>query len=202
MDAFATLGFLLFAATMVATPGPANMVLMAGGARFGFRAVLPFVCGVALGKQLIIWPLGLGVMSAASLTPMAVVLLRWASVAYILWLAWKVLGLRLSKAHTPTAKAPGFVAGLVVHPLNPKAWVMITTGLTTFTGSAAAAVPAVLTISLCLLACQAVFHPLWAYAGVKIAALVAGRAAERCLMGVLAVVMVGSVLWALVAAGG
>ena len=56
----ATTSFLIFAASQVGTPGPANMVLLGTGARYGFRAALPFVAGVILGKQLIIWPLGFG----------------------------------------------------------------------------------------------------------------------------------------------
>ena len=45
----ATTSFLIFAASQVGTPGPANMVLLGTGARFGFRAALPFVGGVILG---------------------------------------------------------------------------------------------------------------------------------------------------------
>ena len=117
----ATLPFLAFGASQVATPGPANMALMATGARFGFRASLSFVAGVALGKQLIIWPIGFGLMSLAASAPWAFEILKYASMAYIFWLAWKGANLRLSVADAG-AKAPGFFAGLWVHPLNPKAW--------------------------------------------------------------------------------
>jgi hypothetical protein len=61
--------FLIFAASQVGTPGPANMALMATGARFGFKAALPFVAGVALGKQLIIWPIGFGLIQRSSTFP-------------------------------------------------------------------------------------------------------------------------------------
>ncbi|HAB37461.1 MAG TPA: lysine transporter LysE, partial [Rhodobacteraceae bacterium] len=50
--------FAVFAASQVGTPGPANMALLTTGASYGFRAALPFVAGVVLGKQLIIWPVG------------------------------------------------------------------------------------------------------------------------------------------------
>ena len=59
------LSFIPFAFSQVATPGPANMAMMATGARFGFRAALPFVAGVILGKQLIIWPIGYGIMAVS-----------------------------------------------------------------------------------------------------------------------------------------
>ena len=116
--------FTIFAASQVGTPGPANMALMATGARFGFKAALPFVAGVALGKQLIIWPIGYGLMELAITLPWLFIALKWASAAYICWLAWKVANLRL-KPGTGDAAAPGFKAGLIVHPLNPKAWAMI-----------------------------------------------------------------------------
>ena len=65
----ASASFLVFAASQVGTPGPANMALMATGARYGLRAAWPFVAGVALGKQLIIWPMGLGLMELATSYP-------------------------------------------------------------------------------------------------------------------------------------
>ena len=40
-----------FAFSQIATPGPANMAMLAAGARLGFRAALPFMFGVLLGKQ-------------------------------------------------------------------------------------------------------------------------------------------------------
>ncbi|MEJ5217089.1 LysE family translocator [Cognatishimia sp. D5M38] len=192
----ATLPFLAFGASQVATPGPANMALMATGARFGFRASLPFVAGVALGKQLIIWPIGFGLMSLAASAPWAFEILKYASMAYIFWLAWKVANLRLSAADAGT-KAPGFFAGLWVHPLNPKAWAMITQGFTNFVSEGTPTLQATATIAICLLACQLVFHPMWALGGDRIAKTVAGTAAERYLMWILAGLTVASVLFAL-----
>ncbi len=108
----------VFAASQVGTPGPANMALLATGARFGFRAALPFVAGVALGKQLVIWPVGFGLLHLSASVPWLFEALKWLSAAYICWLAWKVANLRLSPG-AAQGTAPGFAAGLIVHPLNP-----------------------------------------------------------------------------------
>lgn len=193
----AVISFAAFAASQVATPGPANMALLATGARFGFRAALPFVAGVALGKQLIIWPVGFGLMSVADKVPWLFEALKWASIAYICWLAWKVAHLRLSPGQDTADTPPGFLAGLVVHPLNPKAWAMIITGFTTFVNPGTPTLQATATIAICLLACQAVFHPIWTYGGDQIARLVAGRPAEVYLMRTLAALTVASVLFVL-----
>lgn len=188
--------YLAFGASQVATPGPANMALMATGARFGFRASLPFVAGVALGKQLIIWPIGFGLLSLADSAPWAFEILKYASIAYIFWLAWKVANLRLSSGDADI-RPPGFLAGLWVHPLNPKAWAMIIGGFTNFVREDTPTLQATATIAICLLACQLVFHPMWALGGDRIAKTVAGTAAERYLMWILACLTVASVLFAL-----
>lgn len=192
--------FALFAASQVGTPGPANMALMATGARFGFKAALPFVAGVALGKQLIIWPVGFGLMSLADQAPWIFEALKWASVAYICYLAWRVANLRLN-TETDTAAAPGFLAGLIVHPLNPKAWAMIVGGFTSFVGPDTTSLQATATIAAVLLTTQLVLHPIWTFAGDRIAATVAGKPAEKYLMWSLAALTVASVFYAVFAGG-
>ena len=189
----------LFAASQVGTPGPANMALMATGARYGFRAALPFVAGVALGKQLIIWPIGFGLMELATRAPFLFEFLKWASAVYIFWLAWRVANMRLST--DAEAKAPGFVAGLIVHPLNPKAWAMIFGAFTNFVATDTSAFYATLTIALTLLACQVVLHPIWTIGGQQIARTLAGTPAEPYLMKGLAALTVASVLFVLFGGG-
>ena len=190
----------VFAASQIGTPGPANMALMATGARFGFRAALPFVAGVALGKQLIIWPIGFGLMELADAAPGVFTALKYISAAYIIWLAWKVANLRLGQGRD-TGTAPGFVAGLIVHPLNPKAWAMIVGGFTAFVTPGTPAVTATATIAAVLLLCQIVMHPIWALAGDGIARTVAGTRAEPYLMWTLAALTVASVLFVLFGGG-
>jgi threonine/homoserine/homoserine lactone efflux protein len=188
---------LVFAASQVGTPGPANMALMATGARFGLRAALPFVAGVALGKQLIIWPIGFGLMELALAYPTVFAALKYISAAYIIWLAWKVAHLRLNTSAAAGQAAPGFLAGLIVHPLNPKAWAMITASFTNFVGPGTPVLQATAVIAACLLACQIVLHPLWTQAGAHLASRVAGTPAERWLMLSLAALTVASVLFVL-----
>ncbi|WP_050930415.1 LysE family translocator [Aestuariivita boseongensis] len=190
----------VFAASQVGTPGPANMALMATGARFGFRAALPFVLGVALGKQLIIWPIGFGLMGLAQSYPGVFVALKWASAAYIIWLAWRVANLRLS-ANQGEADAPGFFAGLIVHPLNPKAWAMIVAAFTGFVGADIPTLQATVTVAAVLLSCQLILHPIWTLAGDRIARTVAGRPEEQYLMWTLAALTVVSVLYVLIGGG-
>ncbi|MEL6957722.1 MAG: LysE family translocator [Pseudomonadota bacterium] len=186
----------LFSGAQVATPGPANMVMLATGARFGLRRALPFVAGVALGKQFIIWPLGLGLMTAQDDYPLLFEVLKWASVAYILWLAYRVAGMRM-KVGEAAGDPPGFLAGLIVHPLNPKAWGVVTAGLTNFVPEGTAPLVATAAVAAVLLAWQVVLHPCWTYGGQWVAQRLAGRPGERYLMWTLAALTVLSVVYAL-----
>ena len=190
------ISFVAFAFSQVATPGPANMAMLATGARYGFRAALPFVAGVVLGKQLIIWPIGFGLMSLADQVPLLFVLLKYASAAYIIWLAWRVANMRLS-VKKDTANAPGFVAGLWVHPLNPKAWAMIVAGFTNFVDPSTPTLTATAIIALSLMGIQIICHPVWTFFGDRIARLLIGTPSERYLMWCLAALTVAFVGYAL-----
>ncbi|MFT5160718.1 MAG: threonine/homoserine/homoserine lactone efflux protein [Paracoccaceae bacterium] len=191
------LGFLVFAASQVGTPGPANMALLATGAGFGLRPALPFVAGVALGKQLIIWPIGFGLMTLADTQPWLFVALKWASVAYIFWLAYKVAFSSLKPGQAGD-HPPGFASGLFVHPLNPKAWAMILTGFTSFTDPSGDRLEATAIIAICLLSVQAILHPLWTWGGARLARHVVGSRYERLLMFTLAGLTVVSVIYVLI----
>lgn len=192
--------FAVFAASQVGTPGPANMALLATGAGYGFRAALPFVAGVTLGKQLVIWPVGFGLMELATSAPWIFEALKYVSATYIIWLAWKVAHMRLGPAD-PASSAPGFAAGLIVHPLNPKAWAMIVAGFTGFVAPGTDPLIATATIGGILLASQLVLHPLWTLAGDRIARTLAGTPAEPYLMYSLAALTVASVLFVLFGGG-
>ena len=194
------LPLIIFVAAQVGTPGPANMVLLATGARFGLRGALPFVAGVVMGKQLIIWPIGFGLMQLAETAPLVFDILKYASACYIIWLAWKVANLRLH-AKGAEAAAPGFAAGLIVHPLNPKAWAIIVTSFTTFMDTDVPSLMATATVAAVLMGCQVLMHPIWTLAGDAIARTVAGTRWEPYLMYTLAALTVASIL-SVVFAGG
>jgi hypothetical protein len=72
-------------------------------------------------------------------------------------------------------------------------------GITAFVEPGTPTLEATATIAACLLACQIVLHPLWTFAGHKIAQTVAGTRAEVYLMWTLAALTVASVLFVLFA---
>ena len=173
--------FLLFAFSQIATPGPANMIMLSTGAKYGFLNALPFVSGVIVGKQIIIWPIGFGLMLLNKDHPYIFIFFKYISAGYILWLAWRIANMRIS-AKTSDRPAPGFLSGLIVHPLNPKAWALITTGFTNFVDPISPVLYSTATVAFCLFGVQVVCHPIWTLFGERIAILVSGSVYERYLM--------------------
>ena len=94
---------------------------------------------------------------------------------------------------------PGFWSGLIVHPLNPKAWAMIMAGFTNFVDSATSTFYATLYIASSLFMIQIVCHPIWTLFGDRIAKFIIGTKYEPFFMGFLGLVTVVFVLIALLA---
>jgi len=90
---------------------------------------------------------------------------------------------------------------LIVHPLNPKAWAMIVAGFTSFVAPATDPLLATGTIAAVLLSTQVILHPIWTFAGDRIARTLAGTPAEPYLMYTLAALTVASVLFVLFGGG-
>ena len=181
--------FLLFAFSQVATPGPANMIMLATGAKYGFRKALPFVFGVIVGKQIIIWPIGFGLLLLNKDYPYIFIFFKYISAGYILWLAWRIANMRIS-TKTSNKTAPSFFSGLVVHPINPKAWALITTGFTNFVDPISPVFYSTATVAVCLFGVQVVCHPIWTLFGERIAILVSGTVYERYMMLIFATLTV------------
>ena len=118
------LALLLFAAASVFTPGPNNLMLMTSGANFGLRRSLPHMAGVAYGLPLMIIPVGLGVMQLFDLWPASYIVLKVASVAYMLWLAWKIAHAAAPGSGTGAGQPLTFLQAAGFQWVNPKAWSM------------------------------------------------------------------------------
>lgn len=73
------------------SPGPNIILLTISGARFGFRATVPHLLGVAVGVGVIAAVAGLGVAAAVMALPALAIALRLLAAGWILWLAWSLL---------------------------------------------------------------------------------------------------------------
>ena len=188
-----SIGLLLFAGSMVATPGPANMILLTAGSQFGFKKAIPFVFGIILSKQLIIWPIGFGILTFFELFPNFVNFIKFLSCTYIIWLAWKLSNFKIND-NKELEKPPSFFHGLPVHPTNPKAWAMVSVGFSNYTNPNESLLISTLILATIFIIIQFIFHNLWCFFGVQLKKIFQNTKYEIWLMRFLSLLMLGSLV--------
>jgi threonine/homoserine/homoserine lactone efflux protein len=161
----ALLGFIAF---MVGTPGPANLVAMLAGVTQGLRGCTGFIAGLIVGKIGLNLFIGFGFGVVLAANPVLQTAFSYASASYMIWLAVRSWPRSVNPArnqHHNLAVKFRFRDGVIVHPLNPKAWVMVVLAWGHFApalGDFSLQLPVVM-LSFAL--CQLVFHSLWCALG-------------------------------------
>lgn len=194
--------FFIFAVIMIVTPGPANLVLMSSGARFGFKKSIPFVIGITCGKLFLTIGLGLGFLTIIHSNQYLINVIKIVGTVYICWLSWKILFLKLEKKElTVTDYSPNFLNGLIVHPLNPKGWVMVIAAYTQFTSFGAVNSEVNWAMEVLIVVCtfffiQAISHSLWCWGGGLIFNFLSQKDFSRQLtIFILSILTVGTVIY-------
>ena len=194
--------FFIFATIMVVTPGPANLVLMSSGARFGFYKSIPFVVGVTCGKLFLTIGLGLGFLTLIHSNQLLLNMIRIVGTVYICWLSWKILFLKLGKDNSNDQDyVPSLANGLLVHPLNPKAWAMIIAAYTQFTSFGNFQVEInwlteVIIVASTFFTIQVISHSLWCWGGGLIFNFLATKDISRQIVVItLSILTVGTVIY-------
>jgi threonine/homoserine/homoserine lactone efflux protein len=123
-DAAGIAAFALTSLIVELTPGPNMAYLALVAATEGRRRGYAAVAGVALGLAVLGLMAALGLATLIAASPAAYQALRWAGVAYLLWLAWD--GWRGAERPEDVTAAGSplsvwFRRGLITNLLNPKA---------------------------------------------------------------------------------
>ena len=107
------------------SPGPNVILLTSSGARFGFRATLPHLLGVAFGVGVIAFVTGLGLGALLDSFPTLRLVLMVVASVWILLMAWKLWYAKPTKA-LDTDKPFTFVQAVLFQWVNPKIWAVAT----------------------------------------------------------------------------
>ncbi len=107
------------------SPGPATVALAGTGMANGFVKSLPFFCGMFFAALLIIIAGGFGLNELFLSIPVVYSVLRYAGIAYILYLAWKLFRAR-PEIGAESAVNYQFLDGMLLTALNPKFYVLVT----------------------------------------------------------------------------
>ncbi|MGY6241886.1 LysE family translocator [Burkholderia ambifaria] len=127
---------MLFALVTSITPGPNNTMLLASGVNFGFRRTMPHLFGISIGVAILMLCVGFGFGEAFRRMPVLYTILEIASVAYLLYLAWRIGTSGEVKAQGAKPRPMTLLEAAAFQWVNPKAWMMVLTAATTIRLSA------------------------------------------------------------------
>lgn len=113
------------------TPGPNNTLAANFGARFGFRATIPHICGIFIGFPFMIFCIGIGLGALFQQSPVLREILRWIGIAVLVWMAWRIANSGKPKDDT-SAKPFTFWQSFGFQWINPKGWVMAISAISQF----------------------------------------------------------------------
>ncbi|GGH36683.1 Threonine/homoserine/homoserine lactone efflux protein [Cribrihabitans marinus] len=135
---------MLFAFVSSITPGPNNLMLLASGANFGFRRSIPHMLGIGLGFVFMVLMVGVGLIQIFDAYPLSYSVLKVGSVAYLLFLAWKIANAAPARGNTARGTPMTFLQAAAFQWVNPKAWAMALTAISAYApGQTLAAIAAV-----------------------------------------------------------
>lgn len=182
-----------FALAASISPGPVNLVCLNSGTRYPIYKGLVFVTGATLGFIALFIAVGLGLYSLLANMPLLEQALRWAGVAFLLYLSLK---LARDSGHLPAdsnQQAPSFGAGALMQWLNPKAWLASASGIGAYTSAndlQQIGLFALLYLPICWLSLAS-----WVYAGAFLRRYVQQPGVLMTVNRILALLLVASCLY-------
>ncbi len=121
MISFALAVFFLFI-----TPGPGVLSLAGVGAAYGYRKAVRYFAGLFIGTNLVSIAVISGLAALMLSNPALRTIFLFASAGYLLFLASRIAfsGTQIAFIKAPTA--PGFISGILLQAINPKAYAVNT----------------------------------------------------------------------------
>ena len=153
----------LFIATMSFTPGPANLSLLSVGSSIGLGRALPYLIGIWAGGFIVIVAGALGLGALLTAWPQSYLALKILVFIYICGLGWKLA--RTGFGGGASDVAPTFFAGLLLQPVNPKAYVQNVMVFTAFVAPASPYAPQAVMLGCVSVAAMMAATSLWGLGG-------------------------------------
>ncbi len=185
--------FLLIAVPAFFTPGPNNLMLMTSSAKFGLSRTLPHAAGVAVGYPLMVFAVALGLGEVFNAVPSAKLVLKYFAAAYLLWMAWQMLGLRIGEVATRERPLRPHEA-VLFQWINPKGWVMAVTFGGAFVSNGPDRMMSVLWVTFGCFALSPLSSGTWMVFGERLHALLKSTGTERFLGAILALLLLAAVI--------
>ena len=186
------IAFVLFATVMFFTPGPNNIMLLSSGLTYGFRPTIPHIMGITVGFAFMVGAVGLGLGTIFIAYPVLQTILKYAGVAYLVYLAVHIAMSEPPSAEQDTSRRPmTFWGAAMFQWVNAKGWVMVIGTITAYAGIAGfpwnIVIQVMLSLLLGALSCSA-----WALFGSALRPILTSPRAIRAFNIVMALLLLAS----------
>lgn len=180
-----------FAFVSSMTPGPNNLMLMASGANFGFARTVPHMLGVLFGFVFMFALAGGGLAQVFEFFPPSYYVLRAVSIAYLIYLAWKIAtAAGPQEGAGGTGKPLTFLQAALFQWVNPKAWAVALTAFSVYVPSRS--IEAVLLVCLVFLTLTLPAVTVWTLLGQQLRKLLTNRLRLRLFNGLMGTLLIAS----------
>jgi threonine/homoserine/homoserine lactone efflux protein len=185
------IAFVVFATVMFFTPGPNNVMLLSSGLTYGFRRTLPHIAGITIGFAFMVGAVGLGLGTVFIAYPVLQTILKYAGIAYLLYLAAAIAMSGPVSAQHNRRGPMTFWGAAMFQWINVKGWVMVIGTITAYAAIAGFPWNIVIQVALSLLL-GAVSCSVWALFGSALRPLLTRPAAVRAFNIVMAALLLAS----------
>jgi threonine/homoserine/homoserine lactone efflux protein len=184
--------FVIFALVMFFTPGPNNVMLLSSGLTYGFRRTIPHIAGITIGFAFMVGAVGLGLGTVFLAYPVLQTILKYAGVAYLVYLAVVIAMSGPAKPGEGTGRGPmTFWGAAMFQWINAKGWVIVIGTITAY--AAIAAFPWNIAIQTAIsLAIGSVSTVVWALFGAALRPVLTSERLVRAFNIVMAILLLAS----------
>lgn len=183
---------------LIITPGPGVLSAAGVGAAYGMRSGLRYVLGLFIGNNLVILAVVSGLAALVLANPLVRTVLFALSTAYLLYLAARIALAGSKLAFSPARTEPGVMAGILLQPINPKAYAVNTALFSGFAIMPDALVAEAIWKLLIVNAIWVPIHVIWVWFGVRLKALDLPPARQKWInyaMAASMLLVVGLAVW-------
>jgi threonine/homoserine/homoserine lactone efflux protein len=183
------IALIAFAAVMAFTPGPNNVMVLSSGLTYGFRRTLPHIAGISIGVAFMVAATGLGLGAIFIAWPILQTILKYAGIAYLIYLASVIAMSGAATSGQDIQAAPmTFLGAALFQWVNVKGWVMAIGIITAY--SAIASFPWNIAMQAALMFVMGALSSVaWALFGSALRPLLSSPAAVRTFNVVMAVLL-------------
>ena len=186
------IAFVMFATVMFFTPGPNNIMLLSSGLTYGFRLTIPHIMGITVGFAFMVGAVGLGLGTIFIAYPVLQTILKYAGVAYLVYLAWAIaMSEPPSVDQDKSGRPMTFWGAAMFQWVNAKGWVMVIGTITAYAAIAAYPWNIAIQVGISLIL-GAVSCTVWALFGTALRPVLTSRRAVRAFNIVMAVLLLAS----------